>query len=120
MRAGLHVLVEKPLDVSITQAGELIRTAKESGCVFAVMLNQRTSPLFQRAREIVQGGLLGELKRSVWIVTNWYRTQHYYVAGRGRRRPSESGAPQSGSVAMDLRNARFGDGLLQRGKVSPD
>ena len=84
LRAGLHVLVEKPLDVSITQAGELIRTAKESGCVFAVMLNQRTSPLFQRAREIVQGGLLGELKRSVWIVTNWYRTQHYYDSGDWR------------------------------------
>ena len=84
LRAGLHVLVEKPLDVSITEAGELVRTARQSGRVFAVMLNQRTSPLFGRAREIVQGGLLGELKRSVWIVTNWYRTQAYYDSGDWR------------------------------------
>lgn len=83
-RAGLHVLVEKPLDVSVTKAEELIGEARRSGRVFAVMLNQRTSPLFQKAREIVQGGLLGELKRSVWIVTNWYRTQRYYDSGDWR------------------------------------
>lgn len=83
-RAGLHVLVEKPLDVSVTKAKELIGEAGKSGRAFAVMLNQRTSPLFQKAREIVQTGMLGELKRSVWIVTNWYRTQRYYDSGDWR------------------------------------
>ena len=48
------------------------------------MFNQRTNPLFQKAREIVKSGLLGELKRTVWIVTNWYRTQHYYDSGNWR------------------------------------
>lgn len=47
-------------------------------------LNQRTNPLFRKAREIVRGGQLGALKRSVWIVTNWYRTQHYYDSGAWR------------------------------------
>jgi predicted dehydrogenase len=48
------------------------------------MFNQRTNDLFQRAREIIRGGQLGELKRSVWIITNWYRTQHYYDSGSWR------------------------------------
>ena len=32
----------------------------------------------------MQGGQLGELKRSVWIITNWYRSQHYYDSGSWR------------------------------------
>ena len=84
LRAGLHVLTEKPIDISVSKAKQLCQAARESGRVFAIMLNQRTNPLFRRAREIVQGGQLGELKRSVWIITNWYRTQHYYDSGEWR------------------------------------
>lgn len=84
LEAGLHVLVEKPIDVMLSKAQMLCDTADKSGKVFAVMLNQRTNPLFRQAREIVQGGLLGELKRTVWIITNWYRTQHYYDSGAWR------------------------------------
>ena len=84
LSAGWHVLVEKPVDVRLSRAKALCRAAKESGRVFALMLNQRTNPLFQKARAIVRGGQLGALKRSVWIVTNWYRTQHYYDSGAWR------------------------------------
>ena len=82
--AGLHVLVEKPIDVRLSRAQQLCRAAKESGKVFALMLNQRTNPLYRKAREIVQSGQLGVLKRTVWIITNWYRTQHYYDSGAWR------------------------------------
>ena len=84
LRAGLHVLTEKPIDISVSKAKMLCQAARESGRVFAIMFNQRTNPLFRRAREIVQGGQLGALKRSVWIITNWYRTQHYYDSGEWR------------------------------------
>lgn len=84
LEAGLHVLLEKPIDVTVTEAQKLLSAAKKSDKIFAIMLNQRTNPLFQKAHEIVHGGLLGELKRSVWIVTNWYRTQHYYDSGDWR------------------------------------
>ena len=82
--AGLHTLVEKPMEVSVTKARRLAEDARKSGKVFAIMLNQRTNPLFRKAREIVQGGELGEMKRTVWIITNWYRTQHYYDSGSWR------------------------------------
>lgn len=61
-----------------------IDMAKDKKQIFAIMLNQRTNALFQKAREIVQSGQLGELKRSVWIITNWYRTQRYYDSGSWR------------------------------------
>lgn len=84
LRADLHVVLEKPIDITVTKAMELCDIAGQSQKKFAIMFNQRTNPLFQKAREIVKGGLLGELKRSVWIITNWYRTQYYYDSGSWR------------------------------------
>ena len=84
LRAGKHVLVEKPVDITVTKARELNEVAAASGKVFAIMFNQRTNPLFAKAREIVQSGQLGQLQRSVWIITNWYRTQNYYNSGTWR------------------------------------
>lgn len=80
-RAGKHVLVEKPMDISLSKGKALCKAAKESGKTFGIMFNQRTGNLFAKAREIVSSGQLGQLKRSVWIITNWYRTQHYYDSG---------------------------------------
>lgn len=82
--AGLHVLTEKPAGVQVSQVRKMNEAAKQSGKVFGIMWNQRTTPIFQRAREIVQGGELGEPKRLVWTVTNWYRSQAYYDSGNWR------------------------------------
>ena len=84
LKAGKHVLVEKPVDISVTRAKALNEVARASGKVFAIMFNQRTNPLFAKARQIVQSGQLGQLQRSVWIITNWYRTQNYYNSGTWR------------------------------------
>lgn len=84
LERGLHVLCEKPIDISVTRAQALNDAARRSKKVFGIMFNQRTNRLFQRARELVHSGQLGELRRTVWIVTNWYRTQHYYNSGGWR------------------------------------
>ncbi len=84
LEARLHVLLEKPVDISVSRAEKLNRIARESDSVFAIMFNQRTNPLFRKARDIVQGGELGGLKRTIWIATNWYRTQYYYDSGDWR------------------------------------
>lgn len=81
---GKHVLVEKPLDITVSAAEDLCAAAEKSGKVFAIMFNQRTNGLFRKAREIVKSGELGEIKRSVWIITNWYRTQSYYDSSKWR------------------------------------
>ena len=82
--AGLHTLVEKPIDISVRRARGLCDAAKRSGRLFSLMLNQRSDPVFRRAKQIIEQGGVGSLKRTVWIVTNWYRTQHYYDSGDWR------------------------------------
>ncbi len=85
LRAGLHVLSEKPEGVYTRQARELNELAAEHpNQVFGIMFNQRTNPLFQKARELVRNGTLGAPKRLVWIITNWYRNQAYYDSGGWR------------------------------------
>ncbi len=84
LRAGLNVLVEKPVDVTVTKAKAINELAKATDKKFAIMFNQRTNDVFARARQIVKSGQLGELKRSVWIITNWYRTQYYYSSAGWR------------------------------------
>lgn len=83
-RAGLCVLTEKPAGVDCASVKQMISAAKESGKTFGVMFNQRSNKLFSKAREIVASGELGELKRAVWIITNWYRKQAYYDSGDWR------------------------------------
>jgi len=75
---SLHILTEKPAGVYTNQVLQMNKAAEQAGTVFGIMFNQRTDPLFQKARDIVQCGQLGKLKRLVWIITNWYRTQAYY------------------------------------------
>lgn len=84
LQSGKHLLVEKPVDIRVSVAKKLNEEAKKSGRVFGIMLNQRTNPLFQKARELVQSGELGEMKRTVWQITNWFRTQYYYDSGDWR------------------------------------
>ena len=81
---GLHVLTEKPAGVYTRQVREMNEAAEASGKVFAIMYNQRTDPLFRKLRAMVAGGELGELKRTNWIATSWYRPQSYYDSGGWR------------------------------------
>ena len=81
---GYHVLSEKPAGVYTKKVREMNEAAAKSGKVFALMFNQRTNPLYQKVRELVQSGAIGQPKRLVWIITNWYRTQAYYDSGAWR------------------------------------
>lgn len=83
-KRGIHVLTEKPAGVYTRQVREMNAAADKAGVKFGIMFNQRTNPMYAKAREIVQSGQLGELKRMVWIITNWYRTQAYYDSGSWR------------------------------------
>lgn len=81
---GLHVLCEKPAGVYTKQVRLMNEAALRSGKVFSMMYNQRTNPLYQKLKDIVNSGELGEFKRTNWIITNWYRPQSYYDSGDWR------------------------------------
>ncbi|WP_195571108.1 Gfo/Idh/MocA family protein [Paenibacillus sp. 1001270B_150601_E10] len=80
----LHVLIEKPAGVYTKQVREMNEAAEQSGKVFSIMYNQRTNPLYQKLRDLIQSGELGEIRRTNWIITNWYRSQSYYDSGAWR------------------------------------
>ncbi len=81
---GLHVLSEKPAGVYTRQVREMNEAAARSGRVFGIMFNQRTNPLYQKIRELVQSGELGRIQRVHWTITSWFRTQRYYDSGGWR------------------------------------
>lgn len=81
---GWHVLCEKPAGVYTKNVRLMNEAAAKSGRVFSMMFNQRTNPLYQKMRELIQSGELGEIKRTNWIITDWYRAQSYYDSGGWR------------------------------------
>lgn len=81
---GLHVLVEKPAGVYTKQVREMNEAAARSGKVYGIMYNQRTNALYVKLRELISSGELGEIRRTNWIITNWYRSQAYYNSGGWR------------------------------------
>jgi len=83
-KRGLHVLTEKPAGVYTKKVAEMNLAAEKSGKVFGIMYNQRTNPLYQKFRDLVKSGELGEIKRTNWIITDWYRSQSYYDSGGWR------------------------------------
>jgi len=74
----LHVLSEKPSGVYTRQAREMNEVAESSGMVFGMMLNMRTDPLYGKVKELVSNRELGKVRRTNWIITDWYRPQSYY------------------------------------------
>lgn len=81
---GYHVLVEKPAGVYTKAVREMNDAAAKSGKQFGIMYNQRTNPLYIKLRDLIQSGELGEVRRTNWIITNWYRSQSYYDSGGWR------------------------------------
>ncbi|MCL1856304.1 MAG: Gfo/Idh/MocA family oxidoreductase [Kiritimatiellaeota bacterium] len=84
LKAGLHVLVEKPISAHKADALRLLAAHTNTQQVFATVLHYRTQPRYAVLRELIQSGQLGEITRINWIVTNWFRTQAYYDNGGWR------------------------------------
>ena len=78
-KSGLSVLVDKPPAAELEDFKALCNAAKNyPDKAFSVMLNQRTDSLYAKAKQLIEQGELGELKRVVWQATDWYRPQKYY------------------------------------------
>lgn len=79
LNRDLHTLVEKPAGVYTKKVREMNAVAESKPhLVFGMMFNQRTNPLYQRIKEIVANGEIGEIRRTNWIITTWWRPQAYY------------------------------------------
>lgn len=81
---GLNVITEKPAGVFTKQVKEMNEAAKKSGKLFGIMYNQRTNPVYQKLKKMIEDGELGQIKRITWIVTDWYRPQAYHDSSSWR------------------------------------
>ena len=78
LKAGLHVLIEKPISVHKADAVKLVAAHRNPRQIFAAMFNQRTDPRYRKLREMIEEGKLGEIRRYNWIITDWFRPEAYY------------------------------------------
>ncbi|HKB17448.1 MAG TPA: Gfo/Idh/MocA family oxidoreductase [Candidatus Dormibacteraeota bacterium] len=90
---GKHVVVEKPIEVTLVATDRLIAACPESGVTLSVISQHRWDRGVRELKELVEGGRLGRLVLGGAIV-KWYRTQDYYASGtwRGTRRLDGGGA----------------------------
>ncbi len=85
MKRSIHVMVEKPAGVYTKQAREMNEEAeKHPEVVFGMMFNQRTNCVYRKMYELVRLGVYGSIRRTNWIITDWYRPQAYYDSGNWR------------------------------------
>ncbi len=86
LEAKIHTLSDKPAGVYTKAVREVAEYAKSERpeVKFGLLYNQRTSKIYKAAKALIDSGELGNLKRIVWIITNWYRPQAYYSQGGWR------------------------------------
>lgn len=82
-KAGKHVIVEKPIDVSLEAADRLIKTCRECGVKLSVISQHRFDPGIVELKKAIDAGQLGKLTFG-GSHTKWYRSQEYYDSGDWR------------------------------------
>lgn len=96
-RRKIHVLCEKPIAHTVAAADRMVKACKDAGVLLGIDFNQRTTPAYIKAHEMIAGGELGDLYRVSFIASGWYRTQSYYDSGGWRG----TWAGEGGGVIMN-------------------
>jgi UDP-N-acetyl-2-amino-2-deoxyglucuronate dehydrogenase len=94
--AGAHVLVEKPIAVSVGEADQMLAAAEAAGRTLAVSFQQRFRPEVEQAKAMIASGELGPLVR-VLCVEPWFRSAAYYRSAGWRG----TWAGEGGGVLMN-------------------
>lgn len=75
--AGKHVLTEKPIEVNLDRADQLIRACEASGVKLGVIFQNRFKPGYLKVKEALDKGAFGKLIMGIAAI-NWYRDPSYY------------------------------------------
>lgn len=82
-QAGKHVLVEKPMALTLADADRMIAACDEAGVKLGVVYQRRAEPLFQQIAAAVQAGDLGETTLGS-VLMPYVRPQQYYDSAAWR------------------------------------
>lgn len=118
LRAGKHVLCEKPMAMNEAEARTMVKAAEESGKLFGVAYYRRYYPKVQRAKQLLEAGAIG--KPVVAELTN-----HMWFDGTGNRGwlfdPAKAGGGPLFDIAshrIDVLNFFFGQPMRATGQLS--
>jgi predicted dehydrogenase len=83
MRAGCHVLVEKPIEIRLDRIDEMLRVQEETGVKLGVVFQHRFDPAAQQIHALMREGAFGRpVLGNAHIL--WWRSQKYYDSGAWR------------------------------------
>jgi predicted dehydrogenase len=82
-RAGKHVIVEKPLEITLKRCDQIIAECEKAGVVLATIFPSRFHDTNQLLKKTIEQGRFGRLTMGDAYV-KWYRTQQYYDSGAWR------------------------------------
>jgi UDP-N-acetyl-2-amino-2-deoxyglucuronate dehydrogenase len=82
-KCGLHVLTEKPIDISVSRADDLIDATNRASVKLGVIFQDRGKPEIRRVKEWIDGGLIGKPLLADARV-KWYRPPEYYGQSKWR------------------------------------
>jgi len=118
LRAGKHVICEKPMAMNEAEARSMLQAAKESNKIFGVAYYRRCYPKVQRAKQLLAAGAIG------WPVVAEF-TNHMWFDGAGSRSwlvdPAKAGGGPLFDIAshrIDVLNFLFGQPLRVAGQLS--
>jgi predicted dehydrogenase len=83
MKAGKHVIVEKPMEISVAACDRMIAAQRSTGKLLAVISQHRFDAASMQVKDLIQSGKLGKIILATADV-KWWRTQKYYDEGDWR------------------------------------
>jgi len=96
LEQGIHVVLDKPMTLNLAEAQELVGLVERSKLVFALTHTYTGYPMVRHARELVQRGALGEIRKVlVEYVQDWLMTPEEQTGNKQavwRTDPARSGA----------------------------
>ena len=105
LKAGKHVLCEKPLALTREDIEEIVKVADESDAQFMVGQICRFTPAFEKAKELVESGVIGE----VYFIESEYAHDYMKLVENWRADPARHGVIGGGCHAVDLIRWIVGD-----------
>jgi len=81
--AGKHVMVEKPIEVTLARGKQLIEACRQYGVALAIIYQNRFIPEVRRMKKLIDDNQFGKIFMGDAYI-KWYRTQEYYDSGAWR------------------------------------
>ena len=119
MKAGKHVLVEKPMAISMDAAADMVQTAKQTEQMLFVVKQNRYNPPVAKVKKLLDSGVLGAV-RMVSVNCFWNRNETYYRQSgwRGTRQLDGGTLFTQFSHFVDILYYLFGDIYEISGMIS--